>query len=212
MWPKLRYYLRRVFEAPPYVTLQKLWLKGKPFVYRPVYAMARRASPAKNREPDHRQRQHSIDFGRSLSQLLLAAGQADSSFAARASARARRAIDGLFPCLGYGEATIPHGWAWHDDLFGGHRWPDAYFPNVDFIAAGIRSDVKVPWELSRLQFLVWLAEGALFDANGSAQYRARFAEIASDWFRYNVPAYGVNWTCAMEVGIRAVNLFFRGSG
>lgn len=126
--------------------------------------------------------------------------------APRARDRARQALDGNFQCLGYGLAKIPTGPGWHEDPFHGYRWPVAFFPRVDFVANGRHCDVKIPWELSRLQYLVWLAEGAIFEPENEPVYRDRFADIVRDWMKSNPVGYGVNWCCAMEVAIRAINL------
>ena len=108
--------------------------------------------------------------------------------------------------LGYGETAMPVGGAWAEDVFHSYRWPDKYFAFVDFVAADKHCDVKVPWELSRLQPLVWLAEGYLFEPESRGDHAARFTAIAEDWIKSNRPGFGPNWTCAMEVAIRGLNL------
>jgi hypothetical protein len=115
-------------------------------------------------------------------------------------------LDDECVCLGYGVTSIPRGAGWRRDSFHDHSWPLAYFPRIDFVAEGIRCDVKVPWELSRMQFLIGLAEGAIFEPESAAGYRSKFEDIVLDWIESNPVAYGVNWCCAMEVAIRAINL------
>lgn len=127
-------------------------------------------------------------------------------YVGRAQARAQRALSGPWTVLGYGETAVPVGRGWAEDAFHGHRWPDRYFPFVDFVAADEHCDVKVPWELSRLQPLIWLAERYLFAPEARDQCAARFTAIADDWINSNRPGFGPNWACAMEVAIRGLNL------
>jgi hypothetical protein len=65
------------------------------------------------------------------------------------------------------------------------------------------SDVKVPWELSRFQHLTILGEAYLF--SGDEKYYVEFKNEVEDWLVKNPFCFGVNWTCAMDVAIRAVN-------
>lgn len=65
-------------------------------------------------------------------------------------------------------------------------------------------DIKPVWELSRWHALVRLAQSAwLTDDEGAA---TKLVDWLDDWRRQN-PAYiGWNWTSALEVGIRLLNL------
>jgi hypothetical protein len=66
--------------------------------------------------------------------------------------------------------------------------------------------VKVVWEFSRLQWLPWLAEGAQIDLPRRDVFVQAFIDTIDDWALENPLGYGPNWTCGMEVSIRAVNL------
>lgn len=72
--------------------------------------------------------------------------------------------------------------------------------------AALVKDIKVPWELSRLQYLLVL--GQAYEATGDEQYTQAFCEQVTDWFDKNPFLLGVNWVCPMEVGIRAVNMIW----
>ncbi|MFQ5647279.1 MAG: heparinase II/III family protein, partial [bacterium] len=69
-----------------------------------------------------------------------------------------------------------------------------------------RADVKIPWELSRLQFLSFL--GIAYWLTDEKQYAREFSRLVNDWIDNNPPYRGINWACAMEVAIRAVNLIW----
>ncbi|MGE5563259.1 MAG: heparinase II/III family protein [Bacillota bacterium] len=199
---RLRYFTRRVVETPPQALARKAWLRVKPYVYAPFYS-SRRAG-------NSRPASHTIERVMSaLSELPPTPHPTgDVAYRKRATDRAASVAAGRFPVLGYGETDIPSGSGWLRDPFHGYEWPCSYFPAVGFLSGAGRADVKIPWELSRLQFLVWLAEGALFDGSEGDTYVARFEAILHDWNAANPTGFGVNWTCGMEVAIRSVNLVF----
>lgn len=92
---------------------------------------------------------------------------------------------------------------WHKDFKSGVRWdPSAFFTDTPF-TKGSGSDIKVPWELSRFQHLPTL--GKAYWLAGNERYAKEFVDQIDDWIESNPPQYGVNWTCTMDVAIRAVN-------
>lgn len=68
----------------------------------------------------------------------------------------------------------------------------------------LRSDIKLPWEFSRLYVFPLHALAAQKKERVAGDLAAFFDE----WWSHNSDVNGVNWTCAMEVAIRAVNLLF----
>ncbi len=92
---------------------------------------------------------------------------------------------------------------WHSDFKSGYRWdPEAFYRNIRFgHEAGV--DVKVPWELSRFQHLNTL--GQAYVLTGDRKYCAEFENQLDDWICSNPAGFGVNWTCTMDVAIRAAN-------
>jgi hypothetical protein len=93
---------------------------------------------------------------------------------------------------------------WHVDPLSKKQWPRKYFKRL-LPVTNIQdsSDCKIPWELSRFQHFPSLAKGHI------ATKDMRFVEEAlwqiDDWIKENPCPYGINWTCAMEVSIRACN-------
>lgn len=100
---------------------------------------------------------------------------------------------------------------WHLDFRSGYRWspltwyravPYGHLPGVD---------VKVPWELARMQHLpqVALAFGCaragLPGFLPAGAYRDGFRNQVLDFVATNPPRYGVNWHSTMEVAIRVAN-------
>jgi hypothetical protein len=99
---------------------------------------------------------------------------------------------------------------WHTDTATGYRWDEGirYFEKKfkHLVEVGEGSDFKVPWELSRWQFVIPLGEA--YWLSGDEKYAREFVNIVNDWMEENPPYYGINWACAMEAGIRAANLIW----
>ena len=100
---------------------------------------------------------------------------------------------------------------WYLDFRSGYRWspliwyrevPYAHLPGVD---------VKVPWELARMQHLPQLAlafgcaRAGLPRFLPAGRYRDGFRSQVLDFVATNPPRYGVNWNSTMEVAIRVAN-------
>lgn len=67
-------------------------------------------------------------------------------------------------------------------------------------------DIKVPWELGRLQHLPQLGLWAQINENNKAQLYNEFKCQVLDFMALNPVGYGANWACTMDVGIRTANL------
>jgi len=101
---------------------------------------------------------------------------------------------------------------WQIDFKSGYRWQQDRHAYDLTIPVDVGADVKVPWELGRLQHLPRLALAAIAaDGHGQAlPPRDRIVgEIGNqilDFLAQNPPRFGVNWLCPMDVAIRSVNL------
>ena len=150
---------------------------------------------------------HTNASGEWLSGRINAANLADSIRCWRLVSAGYRAID------------------WQRDLRSGYRWSEG-LPSVDlglddFPPPG--ADVKVPWELARMQhlpILAWafgLARSGAPGFEDAARYQVEFCDQVSDFCALNPPRFGVNWACSMDVAIRVVSWLatfdvFRGFG
>ena len=65
------------------------------------------------------------------------------------------------------------------------------------------SDVKVPWELSRLQWLMPAGQAYLLD--GDERYAEAVRAVLEDWIDANPCAGTVNWSCTMEAALRILS-------
>lgn len=139
---------------------------------------------------------------------------------ARILAAANQASERVFDLLGSGpvdlgkRAPAGHVLPWHVDFKSGYAWdPNLFYRDIRYgNQPGV--DVKVPWELSRCQHFPIM--GQAYTLTSDEKYPQEFVAQVEDWIVQNRHNYGVNWLCAMDVGLRAVNwiwgfFFFRRS-
>ena len=125
--------------------------------------------------------------------------------------QANQIIEHRFNLLGSGEVDLGPVIDWHADFKSGYRWPLIYYHLIEMgITKGEylhdKIDVKVPWELSRLQHLVLL--GQAYWVSGNERYTTEFVEQITHWTAANPPEMGVNWVCSMEVSLRVVSMIY----
>ena len=65
------------------------------------------------------------------------------------------------------------------------------------------ADVKYPWELARCQH--WVTLGQAFVLSGAARYALEIGRELDDFVEANPVGIGINWTCTMDVALRAVS-------
>ena len=112
---------------------------------------------------------------------------------------------GRYPFLGYGTVDLGTRPKWNFDFMSGATWSHVPLECRECIRHD-GSDVKVPFELSRLQFLPILAKAHVL--TGSDSYRQAAKELLSHWIQSNPVPLGVNWTIAMEAALRAMSICF----
>jgi hypothetical protein len=100
---------------------------------------------------------------------------------------------------------------WHLDFKSGYRWSeDTWYRRIPYgHKPGV--DIKVPWELARMQHLpqlVWayaLAKKGQIGFQPSQVYVRKFRNQILDFIATNPPRFGVNWRSTMDVAIRIAN-------
>lgn len=103
---------------------------------------------------------------------------------------------------------------WQLDFKSGFRWSEAdWYKQIPFVHSGHEPgvDIKVPWELARMQHLPLLAFGFAVASNRTHGFEApevyanEFRHQILDFISTNPPRFGVNWACTMDVAIRVAN-------
>jgi hypothetical protein len=113
--------------------------------------------------------------------------------------------EGQFPWFSYGMAELGFPPRWDYDFVSGKSWPHNPSETLQIVRFD-GSDVKVPWELSRLQFLPIL--GKAWRLSEDPRHRRAGRDLLTDWMEKNPTGMGVNWTIAMEVALRAMSICF----
>jgi hypothetical protein len=118
-----------------------------------------------------------------------------------------------WPLLGFGEKEFGDHINWHRDPLSETIWPLDYHADIP-LWHNDGSDIRVLWELNRLGHLIML--GRAYALTKEEEFAAEFFVQVESWRQQNPVARGANWSCAMEVALRAMNLLaafslFRGS-
>jgi hypothetical protein len=105
--------------------------------------------------------------------------------------------------LGFAEQSFGAEINWCRDPLSGYVWPLAYHRDLQLVRDD-GSDVRVLWELNRFGHLLTLVRAYLVTKEERFSNEC-LAQLRS-WSSQNPYGRGPNWTCAMEVSLRAVNL------
>jgi hypothetical protein len=124
--------------------------------------------------------------------------------AERTRLAAEQAVDHIVDLLGSGPVRLDARIDWQRDFKVDIAWPgDTLADDLDGLRLGEPCDIKVPWELSRCHH--WVTLGRAYSLNPDPRYAREFVAQLAAWLDDNPWPYGVNWSRAMEVAVRAVN-------
>jgi len=113
---------------------------------------------------------------------------------------AEKALNNDLSLLGTGWINIGEKIEWHKDYKSGINWEPKYITKINYCNPNDFSDVKIPWEISRMQWLIPVGQAYLLTHD--EKYAIKVKEILISWIRENPYAASVNWTCTMEVALR----------
>jgi len=113
---------------------------------------------------------------------------------------ARRACERMVDVLGTGPVALGESIDWARDYRVDIGWPPGFARSIDYVNRDRPSDVKIPWEISRLQWLV--PAGQAYLLTGDEYYAEAVRDILQDWMLKNPLSYTVNWSCTMEAAMR----------
>lgn len=117
---------------------------------------------------------------------------------------ARQIVDEhSWPLLGFGLKNFGEQIDWCRDPLSGYRWPLEYHRDIQLIRND-GSDVRVLWEVNRLGHLLTLA--CAYAVGEDERFSEACLTHLRSWARQNPYGRGINWTCAMEVALRSMNL------
>ena len=112
-------------------------------------------------------------------------------------------LRGEYPLMGYGSPQLGTRPDWQCDWVSQKKWPLEDSRKMRIVRHD-GSDVKAPWELSRLQWSPVVAKA--YVVSGDRKYREAIRALLTDWIAGNPPGLGVNWTVAMEAALRGISL------
>lgn len=104
---------------------------------------------------------------------------------------------------------VPHGYEpidWQKDYKTGYRWNASDWYQSIKVAEEPGVDIKVPWELSRMEHLPQMAIFYKMFPDKHDEILREFMSQCADFIAQNPVRKGVNWKCTMDVGIRTANM------
>jgi hypothetical protein len=94
---------------------------------------------------------------------------------------------------------------WHLDPVSGREWPrDLFCFDVPYRTEQGMGDVKLVWEINRLQYLVPVAIHAA--ATGDRELSRLCVQHVLSWIDANPPFRGVNWSSGIELALRSLSI------
>jgi hypothetical protein len=103
-----------------------------------------------------------------------------------------------------GKGYIPIDW--QIDFKSGFRYSTKIYHKKQPIGKPRGTDIKVPWEISRMQHLPQLGIFSILLPDKRDMIIREYKNEVYDFASTNPISMGVNWTCTMDVGIRAANM------
>jgi hypothetical protein len=193
---RLKYFLTRIKESPLDKTLLILFIRLKKIIYELYYYKLFYSflKPKKLSNKFIGLDNFKLDFLKSIENLQVTI---PNKFI-------KDIEENKFDCLGYGKLNFSNANVWNSDSVHKYQWPNKYFNKIDFVKKSVNCDVKIPWEINRLQFLTNISLQYLKTKN--INLINQYQTVIENWISINRPGYGIPWTCNMEVSIRVINL------
>ena len=117
--------------------------------------------------------------------------------------QANKMCNHIFNILGSGDINLGKEIKWNEDFKTGFIWENKFYKNIKTVNLNNNADAKVPWELSRFQHIPTLGQAYLL--TNDLKYPLEFKNQIEDWIKRNPVEMSINWTCTMDVAIRACN-------
>lgn len=122
--------------------------------------------------------------------------------AERVLAAAEDAVRGVVTLLGSEPLDLARPIDWHRDQRADKQWAARFSGRMRYVDQHDDSDVKIPWEISRLQWA--LPIGQAYQLTGAEHLAETVRKILEDWIDENPYAFSINWVVTMEVALRVI--------
>ncbi|KAA3657456.1 MAG: hypothetical protein DWQ10_13230 [Calditrichaeota bacterium] len=123
----------------------------------------------------------------------------------RSVKRADQFCAGKFSYMGI-NFEYPDSIPWQNDPVSNEPYPTGFYRDIEIFKNRQGQDIKHVWEINRLQFLIEIAKA--FYLTNDKKYSDKLENFLFDWHEKNPFKTGVNWTSALEVGVRAFSLIW----
>jgi len=120
-------------------------------------------------------------------------------------AEAGEVLEHRMSFLGSGPLDYGQEIDWLRDPVTGHRWSTGLHFDIPVTDLDTADDAKRVWEPSRGHQLVTLARASRLDPENAESYVSEMTAQLESWMDANPVGRTINWTNAMEAGIRAAN-------
>lgn len=114
-----------------------------------------------------------------------------------------KVLEHIFNFLSDKEYKLGREIIWNKDFKSDYVWENKFYKNIDVTNLTNQADVKIPWELSRFQHIAPL--GKAYFLTDDKKYYEEFKSQIVSWMEKDPNYMSINWTCTMEVAIRAIN-------
>ena len=200
----LRKYIKKVAKLPPRILIKKIYQKINNKIYYSIREKKIIKNPIEIVSKIFNNFKPTIEFLFDINkkeyymQELKKIGKEEQIIK-----QANKVCNHIFNLLGSGDINLGKKIKWNEDFKTGFVWENKFYKKIITVDLNNSADAKVPWELSRFQHIPTLGQAYLL--TNEPKYPMEFTKQINSWIINNPVEMSINWTCAMDVAIRACN-------